>query len=190
MCGRYSLFDEQDNTEVASIIDEVNRNYPDMPIRIGEIFPTHTVPIIVDGGGRLQPIPSVWGFPKYGSSGVIINARAETAAAKKMFSDSLYRRRCVVPSTGFYEWDRQKRKYFFRMPDENVLYMAGIYRDFGGERRLVILTTEANASMRDVHDRMPVILPRDMLKMWVSDNVGAVRYITGDMPELYKRLVE
>ena len=188
MCGRYTLFDEQDNTEIQSIIREVNGQYPDTPIRTGEIYPTHTVPIIIPNGGALKPVPCVWGFPQYSGSGVIINARAETAAEKKMFSDSLRYRRCVVPSTGFYEWDKQKRKYFFRLPDDNTLYMAGLYRDYADGRRLVILTTGANSSMRDVHDRMPVILTRDRMHMWLSDASEAVRYMASEMPELDRKI--
>ena len=80
MCGRYSLFNEQDNTEIQSIIRKVNQQYPDTPIKTGEIFPTNTVPIIIASGDRLQPMPCVWGFPQYSGNGVIINARAETAA--------------------------------------------------------------------------------------------------------------
>lgn len=186
MCGRYSLFDEQDNTEVQSIIREVNQQYPDMPIRTGEIYPTNTVPIIISSGDAIKPVPCVWGFPQYSGSGVIINARAETVTEKRMFSDSLYYRRCIVPSTGFYEWDKQKQKYFFRLPGENMLFMAGLYRDFDVGRRLVILTTSANASMRDVHDRMPVILPRDMLSMWATDTEAAVQYVACGMPDLQK----
>ena len=190
MCGRYTLFDEQDNTEIQSIIREVNGQYPDTPIRTGDIFPTNTVSVIVSNGGALKPVPCVWGFPGYSGNGVIINARAETAAEKKMFSNSLRYRRCVVPSTGFYEWDRQKRKYFFRLPDENMLYMAGLYRDYADGRRLVILTTSANSSMRDVHDRMPVILTRDMVKMWATDTDSSIRYIAGTMPELDRKLAD
>lgn len=189
MCGRYSLFDEQDNTEVQSIIREVNEQYPGTPIKTGEIFPTNIVPIIVAHGDKVQPMPCVWGFPKYNANGVIINARCETVSEKRMFSDSLYYRRCVVPSTGFYEWDSKKQKYFFRLPGENMLYMAGLYRDYGGERRLVILTTAANASMCDVHDRMPVILTRERVQMWTHDTTESIRYIAAEMPKLQKEAV-
>ena len=184
MCGRYTLFDENDDNEIQAIIDQIRKNYPGKPIRSGDIFPADTVPVVVANGDRLMAQPVVWGFPKYGSSGVIINARAETVGEKKMFADSLRYRRCVVPSTGFYEWDREKRQYLFRLSGKTALYMAGLYRDFDDERRLVILTTAANGSMRDVHERMPVILQRDMVRMWATDADAAVKYIAGGMPEL------
>ncbi len=184
MCGRYSLFDDQDNMEIRQIIAEVNHQYPDQPIRTGEIFPTNTVPILTADGSDLTPKPLVWGFPKYTGSGVIINARAETAEEKKTFRQSLFTSRCIVPSTGFYEWDEQKRKYLFRLPDEQTLYMAGISKEYDGIQRYVILTTAANDSMKDVHHRMPVILPRDKLQMWMTNTDASIDYLHSDMPEL------
>lgn len=186
MCGRYSLFDEQDNAEIRQIIEEVNQRYPDQPIRTGEIFPTNTVPILTADGTGLTPKPLVWGFPKYTGSGVIINARAETAEEKKTFRQSLFTSRCIVPSTGFYEWDAQKRKYLFRLPGEQTLYMAGISKEYDGIQRYVILTTAANNSIKDVHHRMPVILPKDKLKMWASDTDAAIDYLHSEMLQLVR----
>ncbi len=186
MCGRYSLFDDQDNAEIRQIIAEVNRRYPDQSIRTGEIFPTNTVPILTANELGLTPKPLVWGFPKYTGSGVIINARAETAEEKKTFRQGLFTSRCIVPSTGFYEWDAQKRKYLFRLPGEQTLYMAGISREHDGIQRYVILTTAANDSMKDVHHRMPVILPKDKLYMWISDTDAAIDYLHGEMPPLVR----
>lgn len=186
MCGRYSLFDEQDNAEIRRIIAEVNQRYLEQPVRTGEIFPTNTVPILTADGSVLIPKPFVWGFPKYTGSGVIINARAETAEEKKTFRQSLFTGRCIVPSTGFYEWDAQQRKYLFRLPGEQMLYMAGISRVYDGISRYVILTTAANDSMQDVHHRMPVVLPRDKIQMWMMDTDAAVAYLHSEMPQLVR----
>ena len=122
--------------------------------------------------------PMFWGFPKWKGSGVIINARAETAADKPMFRSSLAARRCIVPSTGFYEWKhsgdkKQKDKYLINLPDTPMLYMAGIYNYYhesDGQQlpRFVILTTAANNSIAPLHDRMPVILSSAEKKDWLS----------------------
>lgn len=186
MCGRYSLFADQDNTEIRQIIAEVNHRYPDHLIRTGEIFPTNTVPILTADGSYLTPELLVWGFPKYAGSGVIINARAETAEEKKTFRQSLFTSRCVVPSTGFYEWDEQKKKYLFRLHGEQTLYMAGISKEYDGIQRYVILTTAANDSMKDVHHRMPIILTRDKLQMWIYDTDAAIDYLYSEMPQLVR----
>ncbi len=118
MCGRYSLFDEQDNAEIRQIIAEVKRKYPDQPIRTGEIFPTNTVPVLTADGASLTPNSLVWGFPKYTGSGMIINARAETAEEKKTFRGACLRTDVLYPAQAF--TDGQKRKYLFRLPGEQT----------------------------------------------------------------------
>lgn len=95
-------------------------------------------------------------------------------------------RRCVVPCTGFYEWvqNGQKTKYRFNLSDDSILYMAGIYNEFNGENRFVILTTKANNSIIDVHDRMPVILNKLMLEDWIVSEEFALSYLHAVMPAL------
>lgn len=73
-----------------------------------------------------------WGFPRFDKKGVVINARAETAPDKPMFRKCLEQRRCVIPSTGFYEWAADKTKYRFRLPGEDALYMAGLTTSLPG----------------------------------------------------------
>jgi len=119
-----------------------------------------------------------WGFPRWDGKGVIINAKAETAAEKRTFSSSLKERRCVIPATGFYEWHKKEKakstdKYLFQMNDSPMLYMAGLYNQFQvGEsitECFVIFTRMANSSIQDIHDRMPVILRRNELENWLMD---------------------
>lgn len=186
MCGRYSLFDEQNNTEINQIIENINHNYPNAQIKTGEIYPTNLAPILVQQQENIVPLPVIWGFPKFQGKGVIINARSETAAQKKTFRDSLLQRRCLVPSTGFYEWsqDTHKQKYLFTLPGENVLYLAGIYNQYQDEQRFVILTTSANASMADIHNRMPVILPKSKTQEWLKNTDAALHYLSSSMPAL------
>jgi len=121
----------------------------------GEVFPTNVAPVVqLDGALAVK-----WGFPHWKNSSVIINARAETALEKKMFGKPLRERRCIVPSSGFYEWGRigslagnmslfdngdlpdsgmhsrnggskKKDKFLLRRPEGNVLYMAGMMSTF------------------------------------------------------------
>ena len=183
MCGRYTLFNEQDNEEIRNIIQKVNEKYPEYKIKTGEIYPTNSVPVILQQGGKITPDLSVWGFPNYMKKGNIINARSETALDKKTFRASLLERRCAVPSTGFYEWSPSKEKVLFTLP-ESVLYMAGIYRRTGAESCFVILTTNANASVADIHDRMPVILTKEKIQGWITDTDMALSYLNEPMPLL------
>lgn len=180
MCGRYSFFTDNENAEIMQIVREINTRYPESNMKTGEVYPTNLAPILKNEKGELHADLAVWGFPNFARKGVVINARSETAADKKMFRDSLLRRRCVIPSTGFYEWsqDKEHQKYRFLIPKADVLYMAGFYNDFQGERRYVILTTAGNESIRDIHHRMPVILTPEQLQTWSGEDTDAALNLT------------
>ena len=165
MCGRYSLFfDDEYNRNISEIMKVIKSKYPNTDIKSGEIFPTNTAPVLIEQNSSVAPVPYKWGFPNFRNKGVIINARAETAGEKKTFKDSLLKRRCVIPSTGFYEWDKSKQKYLFNIQGRNALYMAGFYNLFKDEPRFIILTTEANSSVSSIHHRMPVVLEKQQIE--------------------------
>ncbi|MDR1712761.1 MAG: SOS response-associated peptidase [Coriobacteriales bacterium] len=131
---------------------------------------------------QLEAWPMSWGFPGFKGKGVIFNARIEQALEKPFWRESLLQRRCVVPTSGFYEWQHggpdDKRRYHFTLPGEPVLYLAGIYKAFDDEhqpthhrcprQRFSILTTAPNASVRDIHNRMPVVLRGHELEEWLQ----------------------
>src|SRR6266487_1578561 len=106
----------------------------------------------------------------------MINARAETAAERPAFRDALLARRCLVPADGFYEWKRegkQKLPFCFAMADDALFAFAGLWERWRSPQgqlleSCAILTTEANELMRDVHDRMPVILPAEAFELWLD----------------------
>lgn len=190
MCGRYSLFTEEENQEIMRIVKSLDNRYPGNNMKHGEIFPTNTAPILCLEENGIKPELSTWGFPRFGAKGVIINARSETADSRPMFKKSLHTRRCIVPSTGFYEWSQAgaKTKYRFNLPNDHTLYMAGIFNEFQGENKFVILTTSANNSIADVHNRMPVILPKDMAEDWIMSEEFALSYLHAIMPVLQREI--
>lgn len=172
---------------MAEIIAEVERKFPGEVVTRGEIFPTNTVPLLV--GREMTPLAASWGLPKYGGKkGVIINARAETVAEKPTFQRGFFNYRCVVPCTGFYEWTQTKpqRKYQFRIAESGLLYLAGLYRPEAEGCRFVIITTAANSSMADIHNRMPVVLPPDRLAGWLNDLDEAQTILASAPPELMR----
>ncbi|HWT73355.1 MAG TPA: SOS response-associated peptidase [Mobilitalea sp.] len=188
MCGRYNFTVEQSD-EVLEILEKLNAKFQGKEARTGEVFPTNLAPILIEEKKEISPTLSVWGFPKFDGKGVIINARSETAFEKKTFRDSLLNRRCIIPSTGFYEWDSEKRKYLFRLEGTNALYMAGLYMYSGEEMRYVILTTDANESMKEIHNRMPLVILKEDIGTWIMDH-----HVTNDIlhrvpPQLIREAV-
>jgi len=189
MCGRYTLFTDKELKEIDDIINQLIDDPNWGRMKTGDICPTDVVPVLTKGNGKAVPHLFTWGFPSYHSKRVIINARSETIHEKPMFRASAGKRRCVVPSTGFYEWDCSKKKFLYNMPGSPLLYMAGIYNQFEGENRFVILTTDSNSSVRDVHERMPVVLTREQTERWLFDDEAVDEIICGEHPALMKRAV-
>ena len=186
MCGRYCLYDDG-NEELREIFDRTEGEF-----KTGEVFPTEKAPVLIEQSGGITPEAVAWGFPEFRGKGVIINARAETVPEKPMFRNCLLGRRCVIPSSGFFEWSHSgpKTKYRFNLPESGALYMAGLYQDFGGERRFVIITTAANSSMTEVHNRMPIVLQGTERDDWLCSGENAIGILQSVRPELIRQTVE
>lgn len=188
MCGRYVVFTDSEYQEIQKIVNNINQKYNYPPMKTGEIFPTNLAPVLAGEDGRLVPQPMVWGFPQFRGSGVLINAKAETATEKRTFAKPLLTQRCVIPAGGFFEWkkepDGSKTKTLFTLPEHRELYMAGLWNEFAGERRFVILTTAPNESVAGIHDRMPVVLPHDRVKPWIQDTAAAMQILQQVPPGL------
>ncbi len=107
----------------------------------------------------------------------LINARAETVAEKPAFRAAFKSRRCLVPADGFYEWRREgkvKQPFLIESADSEPMAFAGLWETWKDEdgKPLVsctIITTEANAIMREIHNRMPVILDNGAFDNWLAD---------------------
>lgn len=167
MCGRYYV-DDETVREMEKIIREVDARQ--IKERIGDVYPSQTASVLVGKKPSLAAEEMLWGFPRYGQKGLLINARAETAMERRTFRDSVLHRRCIIPAKYFYEWDMDKNKVRFLRRDEPILYMAGFYNHVQGENRFMILTTQANASVIQTHDRMPLILEGSELEDWVYND--------------------
>lgn len=176
MCGRY-VCEEDQSIDLAALYRAVRAGYPDVTLKSGEIFPTETVPLLT--GTELAPVPAVWGFRGYGGKGVIINARAETASEKVTFADAVTRGRCLVPATGYFEWDTAKAKHRFTPADRGLLYMAGLCRKTPDGLRFVVITTPSApvGAAAAVHPRMPLLIPALSADDWMRDTAFALRYL-------------
>jgi putative SOS response-associated peptidase YedK len=115
-----------------------------------------------------------WGLPPSwpGAPPALINARSETAADKPAFRDSFRKRRCLVPASGFYEWQKRpggrKQPFLFRRADNAPIAVAGLWD--GGA--CALLTTAADVVVAPVHDRMPLILAQADFARWLDPDTA------------------
>jgi putative SOS response-associated peptidase YedK len=185
MCGRFALIESGESLAETFDLNEVPAVAPRY-----NIAPTQPVAAV-----RLTPhrererqerelalfhwglIPSWAKDPSIGSR--LINARSETAAEKPSFRAAFKYRRCLVPASGFYEWQKvngRKQPYFFRLEEEGPLAIAGLWEYWqspdGSEiESVTLLTTQANERVRPVHDRMPVLLAPADYALWLDPAV-------------------
>ena len=148
----------------------------------GEIRPTDVAAVLAPNkAGRMAVFPMLWGFWVDGYNAPIVNCRIETADSKPLWKDSWYRRRCVIPCSWYFEWEhfsspdgkRKKTgdKYSIQPKGSDHTYLAGLYRfeEHGGMQVPVfsVLTRTPSASVRSLHDRMPLILGKEDVASWI-----------------------
>jgi putative SOS response-associated peptidase YedK len=180
MCGRYWIDDTLEQRQIAEEMMRsalVARWKDKAAVKTqGEIRPTDVVPVIAPNRhGARTVYPMKWG---YTGRSLLINARSETAAEKQTFREDWARHRCIVPASWYFEWEHyldkggRKRtgdKYMIR-PQETypaLTWLCGLYRIEGGLPAFVILTREPGEKIRFIHDRMPLIMPGELVNEWI-----------------------
>ena len=181
MCGRYTLT-KKDFRDLARELDATYDEAIAAQFRPRyNIAPTDQSWIVREKREQRQLMPAGWGLINSWAADAKgafkqINARSETAPDRPAFRDAFESRRCIVPADGFFEWTGPKdnrQPVWFHAPDSGLILFAGLYESWrnpqDGEwrRTFTILTTSANDIVRPVHDRMPVILPRDVIADWL-----------------------
>lgn len=184
MCGRYVLYSDKEQAEIKEIIEEVNKKHH-FVVKKGDIYPSNLAPIYAptpdQNGKRLEVMK--WGYEVSFRKGLLINARSETILEKKTFKKDFLERRCIVPASGFYEWDKEKNKYIFQSQDDEALYIGGVFRQHENASEYVILTKAPVEPVVAIHDRMPVIIPHSKAKEWLYDTNAAMGMVTqNDVP--------
>jgi putative SOS response-associated peptidase YedK len=178
MCGRFIL--TASGEEIAEAFE-----LPDAPILKPRFNIAPSQPIAVVGwrpGTRARGLAELrWGLAAPSGGRPQINVRSETAARRPAFRDAFARRRCLVPATGFYEWQRspaeRARPWLFRRSDAGLFALAALWEpatEPGTPASCAILTTTPNELARAVHDRMPLILdPADYGRWLDPERIGA-----------------
>ena len=186
MCGRFYIASEDSTEELQAIIDSLQRK-TNAPVKIGEIRPTDDAPVIANSKNLIpSPFLMRWGY-SLRDRPPVINARSETAADKTLFRDGMTQRRCLVPASHYFEWERignRKIKNVIKPAGSRMMYMAGLYRIEQGKPEFTILTREPSECIRHIHDRMPVILPREVLGDWLNPHNAACDVIRAALTDM------
>lgn len=178
MCGRYFIAEDDPTEELMQIIEAVNRRNADVKTS-GEIRPTDTIPVLANTPALQTGAYAMrWGYTMPDGT-PMFNARSETAASKAMFKDGMAQRRCIIPATYYFEWEKRGKeriKYAIAPEGSHMIYMAGIYRKEGNRAACAILTRSPAPEIAFIHDRMPVILPAEAVADWIN-----IRYDAQDV---------
>jgi putative SOS response-associated peptidase YedK len=183
MCGRYASFIPADRLH--RLFRTVNPTPNLQPT--WNMAPTRDAPVV-----RLHPETKQrhldllrWGLVPHWVKDLKatrqpINARSETLATTPMFRDALVRRRCLVPADAFYEWQASesgKLPWAIARADGAPMVFAGLWEGWRGPdgavlRTFTIVTTQANETLRPLHERMPVVLEEDAWPLWLGETEG------------------
>ncbi len=177
MCGRFALYADKSVLESffgISVFAGFSRRY--------NLAPSQSCLFIKgEKGGNSVPSYLSWGMiPSWARdetiAGKLINARAETINEKPSFKSAFSKRRGIIPANGFYEWKttgKSKKPFFISPIDQSLLGFGGIWESnshLGADivETFSIITTAANQDMENLHERMPLILPRESWKSWLD----------------------
>ena len=181
MCGRYaSSRDARDLVDAFAVEEPPDQVLPPS----WNVAPTDPVYAVLERRGTRRLAVLRWGLVPSWSKDArgaarMINARRETVTSKPAFRAAYARRRCLVPADGYYEWQRdgaRKQPWFLTTRDGSPLAMAGLYEVWSGAdgARLwtcTVVTTEAADDLGHVHDRTPLLVPREAWDRWLDPEV-------------------
>jgi putative SOS response-associated peptidase YedK len=196
VCGRFALFASPELLAEYFALGEPPPLAPHYNVTPGQDIAA--VRVDRDGVRTLRALR--WGLVPFWAKDAtigrrLINARLDSLKDKPAFREALTRRRCLIPASGFYEWGvdaaGKKQPFFIRPRAEPLLAIAGLWerwRPRGGEplETCVIVTTEADALLAPIHDRMPVVLSRAAQEVWLdpSSDVATIAELAAQGPEL------
>jgi putative SOS response-associated peptidase YedK len=187
MCGRFVR-----SSTIREIADYFKVGAPSFESEPSyNVAPTQDI-IIINNQGVKQLVKCHWGFIPAWAKDIsigykMINARVETVTEKQSFKAAFKKHRCLVIANGFYEWQKDKKRkipVYIHLKSGNPFGFAGLYNVWTspeGEKicTCTILTTESNELISSIHDRMPVIVPRDKEDMWLDPNIEDVEILKG-----------
>ena len=196
MCCRYFM---EESPELRPIVEAMNRSplveafqkYTAVQTA-GEIRPTQVAPVIASNkSGQRAVFPMRWGFKE---KTLLINARSETAGQKPTFRDAWAAHRCVIPASWYFEWEHRTDnegkkstgdKFLLQPKGSPVTWLCGLYRIEEGLPHFVVLTREAGEEIRFIHDRMPLILPENLVSEWICPEAKPEELVSAALTDLH-----
>lgn len=187
MCGRFALSERPEAVAEAFGLSELEGFPPRYNIAPGQpilVVASGEVPARGSNDSGRRALLVRWGFvPGWvkdpGAFSMLINARGETAAEKPSFRAAMRHRRVLVPATGFYEWRRtggkggEREPFWLRPRHGGVIALAALMETWasadGSEfDTAAIVTAQANATLKPIHDRMPVVIAPEHFSRWLD----------------------
>lgn len=183
MCGRFVSKAKKEEIEKEFKVEITGE---DFIVPRYNIAPTQLIAAITEIENLREISLFKWGLiPKWAKDesmgSKLINARAETVHEKPSFRDAFRSRRCIIPASGFYEWQKTskgaKQPFYFYLKGKEIFGFAGLWEEWldkqSGEitESCTIITTEANDVLKPVHDRMPVILKPESYEEWLNPKI-------------------
>jgi putative SOS response-associated peptidase YedK len=174
MCGRYVLGISPEELADFFELSEIRLNYQPR----FNVAPTTLIPVIRRGeSGVREAVEMRWGLiPSRVRPGerlpLMINARAETVATRSAYREAFARRRCIVPASGYYEWQKSpsgvSQPFLITRKDNQPMALAGIWEFAKGQATTAIITTHAAEVVRSIHDRMPATVAAGDWRRWLE----------------------
>ena len=135
------------------------------------VAPSQSVTIITRDGLQNEAVTAKWGLPPTTSkASFLINARMETAAEKPTFRDAFRLSRCIVPSSGWFEWSAPKTPWHVQLRDGDVMGFAGLTFQRSGHLHFVIMTSAADEKLSEIHHRQPLVIVADSWNAWLGSD--------------------
>ena len=187
MCGRYAVHHIEQQIEADWKVN--------MPIPFDNNFnaaPSQQLPVVTnEAPNTLQYYR--WGLVPFWAKDVkigykMINARSETLDQKPSFKKPLQQKRCLVPANGFYEWRKESPKvktpFYIQALDQELMAFAGLWSQWhdpvsgANVPTFTIITCAPNPAMAQIHDRMPVILPKNLRAAWLDNQLSTKDHLS------------
>ncbi len=170
MCGRYFIDPVLAGEALKEAVESLEKR-AGAPVKTGEICPGDEAAVFARAkSGKATLFRMKWGW-KNAKNRLVINARSETAETSAMFSESMAARRCLIPASWYFEWEKRedgKVKQEIAPAGGQAFYLAGLYRMENDQPVFVVLTRDAAPGIAHIHDRMPVMLKGDAARSWLG----------------------